>query len=184
MIKKSKIATISFFKFLFFTIFLAISYKSAPAFKSSHNETLLGKKTIFGNAYIIDGDSLKIGKKEIRLIGIDAPEYKQECYNKNKEKYRCGLKSKKFLISLTKGKKVTCYYDKKDYYNRFLSHCFVKNISLNKKLIENGMALIYNPLQASVEFKNLEKEAKNKKLGIWQGSFQIPKQYRKNNRRK
>ena len=30
---------------------------------------------------VIDGDSIFIGKREIRLSGIDAPEYKQSCYN-------------------------------------------------------------------------------------------------------
>ena len=34
---------------------------------------------ISGNANIIDGDSIKIGSKKIRLFGIDAPEIKQKC---------------------------------------------------------------------------------------------------------
>ena len=36
-------------------------------------------KEISGNAQIIDGDTIKINTKKIRLYGIDAPEFKQMC---------------------------------------------------------------------------------------------------------
>ena len=39
---------------------------------------------------VIDGDSIFIGKREIRLSGIDAPEYKQPCYNAAGKAYPCG----------------------------------------------------------------------------------------------
>ena len=65
---------------------------------------------ISGNANIIDGDSIKIGSKKIRLFGIDAPEIKQKCkkiyfsisfiiFQKN---YDCGLNSKALEKRLTK----------------------------------------------------------------------------------
>jgi endonuclease YncB( thermonuclease family) len=31
--------------------------------------------------------------------------------------------------------------------------------------------------------KNLEKQARINKVGIWQGAFEIPKNYRKNNKK-
>ncbi len=36
-------------------------------------------KEISGNAQIIDGDTIEINSKKIRLYGIDAPEFKQTC---------------------------------------------------------------------------------------------------------
>ena len=36
-------------------------------------------KEISGHAQIIDGDTIKINSKKIRLFGIDAPEFKQTC---------------------------------------------------------------------------------------------------------
>ena len=61
---------------------------------------------IFGIPKIIDGDTLQIKSKKIRLEGIDAPEIKQQCQKKfleisvavglNFEKnYSCGVISKK-----------------------------------------------------------------------------------------
>ena len=36
-------------------------------------------KIISGIAKVVDGDTIKIGKNKIRLLGIDAPEKKQQC---------------------------------------------------------------------------------------------------------
>ena len=47
--------------------------------------------------YVIDGDSLTIGDKEIRLIGIDAPEYNQTCFDDNNSEYDCGQEAYMFF---------------------------------------------------------------------------------------
>ena len=39
---------------------------------------------IFGIAKVIDGDTIKISKQNIRLIFIDAPEIAQKCFTKEK----------------------------------------------------------------------------------------------------
>ena len=66
----------------------------------------LNSTEIYGVAKIIDGDTVHIDSKKIRLGGIDAPEIKQQCkkpylkisviigfqFNKN---YSCGVKAKK-----------------------------------------------------------------------------------------
>ena len=72
----------------------------------------------------------------------------------------------------------------KDIYNRFLGSCNLGNLDINKEMIKNGMAVIYNLKDTDAESINLESRAKNKKIGIWQGAFLEPKQYRKQNRNK
>ena len=42
-------------------------------------------KVISGIAIVTDGDTIKINKKRIRLMGIDAPEKKQMCKKKVSE---------------------------------------------------------------------------------------------------
>lgn len=142
---------------------------------------LVFDKKFNGKAYVLDGDSIKVGNKEVRLFGIDAPEYKQKCLDKNNIKYGCGIISREFLIKLVGGKNVECIYAEKDKYNRFLGKCFIDKISINQEIIKNGMAVIYNFTESDDLMDNLEKQAKQNKLGIWQGSFQLPKEYRKNN---
>ena len=58
-------------------------------------------KEISGNAQIIDGDTIKINSKKIRLHGIDAPETKQKC-TKDSKKWNCGLESTRFLKNLVR----------------------------------------------------------------------------------
>ena len=43
------------------------------------------KKAIKGPAKIIDGDTIEVKREKIRLFGIDAPEMKQICTNKNSQ---------------------------------------------------------------------------------------------------
>jgi len=122
---------------------------------------------------------MKVGKKELRLFGLDAPEYSQTCFNEKKQEYACGQVSRDFLINLAGGKDVNCFFAEKDKYDRFLSKCFVGKVSINEELVKNGMAVVYNFTESDEKMDELEKEAKAKKIGLWQGAFQLPKDYRK-----
>lgn len=144
---------------------------------------LVFNKKIIGKARAIDGDSIKVNNSEIRLFGIDAPEYKQKCLDKNNDEYSCGMVSQDFLSKLINGKQLECFYAEKDKYDRFLSKCFVQKLSVNEEMIKSGMAVIYNFSESSKKMDELEEYAKRNKFGIWQGSFELPKNYRKNNPR-
>ena len=52
-----------------------------------------------------DGDTIKIGMRNIRLYGIDAPESKQKCYYLNGNPWDCGLVAKQTLEELIGKKK-------------------------------------------------------------------------------
>jgi len=140
-------------------------------------------KKFSGNTFAIDGDSLKVGGKEVRLAGIDAPEYSQTCFNAKNKEYACGQASREFLIKLAGEKEVVCFYAQMDKYNRFLSKCSVGKVSINEEIIKNGMAVIYSFTAPDLKMEAFEAQAKKKKLGIWQGKFQLPKDYRKSHPR-
>lgn len=176
--------TISFIAFLAtFAVFSCkiIKFDGYPEPKNNQfqENDLDFANSFSGNAWVIDGDSIKISKKNVRLLYIDAPEYKQKCFDKNNNEYDCGIVSKKYLLNLLKDQEVKCYYNNKDMYNRFLAVCYVNNVNINKKLISDGMAVIYDLSKVSDEIINLESQAKSSAKGIWQGHFQLPKEYRK-----
>jgi endonuclease YncB( thermonuclease family) len=154
------------------------SHKKLPR-KSQQNFD----KEFSGKTSVIDGDSIRVDGKEVRLLGIDAPEYRQTCFDKEDDEYACGKISSKFLRKLANKKTAKCLYSGKDVYNRYLAHCFIGDISINNEILKNGMAVIYDFTRASEKEIELEKFAKNNKLGIWQGAFQIPKEYRRANPR-
>lgn len=169
------IISLSLFLFL---IFVANSSEVKKQSSNSHNFD----KSFKAKARALDGDSIMVGKKEVRLFGIDAPEYKQNCLDKNGKEYGCGKISFIYLKKLVNNKAVTCQYHKKDIYDRYLAKCFVGKISINDNLLENGMAVIYNYYKSSQDLKDLENKAKKNKLGIWQGGFELPRHYRKRNK--
>ena len=127
---------------------------------------------------VIDGDSLIWQNKEIRLSGIDAPEFKQTCQNAKGKKYRCGLKSKQALQKLVAkaGKKLDCRLITRDKYKRYVAVCFAGEININKKMVENGWAIAYK--RYTDEYNQAEKEAQQHKRGVWQGRFMKPELFR------
>ena len=143
-------------------------------------------KIILGKAKVIDGDTIKINKKKIRLFGIDAPEKEQICtkayinffiFNFQKN-YKCGEKSTLALLKKLKNKKVECILEKKkDIYKRNIGTCYINNQDINKWLVKNGLAIAYK--KYSKKYVLDEKYAKENKLGIWIGSFIEPEKWRR-----
>jgi endonuclease YncB( thermonuclease family) len=169
-------------------IFVTIKNPNKPQNSQIKPFKKLPKKTpkeqiISGIAKVIDGDTIIINEKRIRLIGIDTPETKQKCLNKNNFEYFCGNMATIFLKKLIKNNKVECSSAGEDIYKRHLGVCKLGKININHEMVRGGMAVIYNLKEASEDLRKMEKDARNKKLGIWQGAFEEPKQYRKKNRR-
>ncbi|AGF74491.1 putative nuclease [Bartonella australis AUST/NH1] len=136
------------------------------------------KKPIKGDAFVIDGDTITINSVKIRLIGIDAPELYQFCGIK-KGRYPCGLKAKEHLEKLVANLPVTCYGNKKDKYRRILATCRTEKVNnINAIMVRNGWAVSYH------SYREEEREAKKKKKGIWQSSFQKPEVWRKTRSKK
>lgn len=165
------------FIILFSVWLITLSYEGALPMASSKVETLPNE--FCGVAKVTDGDTIKIDEKKIRLLYIDAPESSQTCFDKNYDEYFCGKISKEFLQNLIAEKQVKCLYDKFDKYGRYLAECFIDNNSINNELVKNGMAVTYFFGHINQEIANSEIDAKENHRGIWQGAFQLPKDYRK-----
>ena len=125
---------------------------------------------------VIDGDSIVVNGVEMRLEGIDAPEYHQVCYDADKKGYRCGIKARDYLLRLTAGKKVNCKKLSVDRYKRQVSVCYAGGRDLNREMVSAGWAVAYD--RYSDDYVGAEKEAKKQRRGIWQGKFMKPELYR------
>ena len=142
---------------------------------------------ITGFAKIVDGDTIKINSKKIRLYGIDAPEKKQKCkktyltisFMSFTKDYMCGEVSTEKLIKKINKQKLNCNILDVDRYKRLIGECFKRNINLNSWMVSNGYAVAYR--KYSKKYVSDEINAKNNKLGIWQGKFEMPWDYRRKN---
>ena len=142
---------------------------------------------ISGFAKVVDGDTIKINSKKIRVYGIDAPEKKQKCkktyltisFMSFTKDYMCGEVSTQNLIKKINNQKLNCNIIDVDRYKRLIGECFKRNINLNSWMVSNGYAVAYR--KYSKKYVSDEINAKNNKLGIWQGKFEMPWDYRRKN---
>ncbi|MFY9303392.1 MAG: thermonuclease family protein [Atribacterales bacterium] len=120
-------------------------------------------------ARIIDGDTIELSNGEkVRYIGIDTPElhhpqkeveyYAREAYEANRR--------------LVEGKRVRLELDveERDRYGRILAYVYVDDLMVNEWLVANGYAHVatFPPnVKYAERFLQLEREARQAKIGLW-----------------
>jgi micrococcal nuclease len=110
---------------------------------------------------IIDGDTIKIGYNSVRLIGINAPESNEPCYEEAKE----------MLEDLVKYENVRLDVKEQDDYGRLLRYVYVDDLLVNGEMIRIGLARfeeIEPNTKYSELFLNLENRARKAGRCIWE----------------
>jgi endonuclease YncB( thermonuclease family) len=130
-----------------------------------------------GHVTVIDGDSLQDGKIEVRLYGIDAPEYRQTCIDGAGLEYPCGKRSAEILRQLVRGGELKCQQLQLDRYRRSVSSCKIGLLDVNREMVARGWAVAF--VQFGADYVMVEKQARKSKLGLWTGQFEEPATYRK-----
>ena len=129
-----------------------------------------------GTVDIIDGDSFRLGKDEIRLNGIDAPEYRQTCRDERGRDWNCGREAAGALRGLALGRVVECTGLDADRYGRLVSRCTIGDVVLNAEMVRLGWAIAYT--RHGVLYVREEDEARRARRGIWRGTFDLPEDWR------
>ncbi|MGI9407686.1 MAG: thermonuclease family protein [Hyphomicrobiaceae bacterium] len=124
-----------------------------------------------GRARVIDGDSLRIGGEELRLVGIDAPEGRQTCRRDGAD-WACGLASRDALRDLLKQRPVACDVEGVDKYDRLLAVCHIGEKDVNAWMVQNGWAVSYG------RYGRDERMASQARKGIWASEFEEPRVWR------
>ena len=122
-----------------------------------------------------DGDSLMVGNREVRLFGIDAPEYSQRC-TRGGAQWSCGAEATERLSALVTGREVRCRQISTDQYHRTVAKCSVGGTDINAAMTESGFAVAYR--RYSSDYVPFEERAKSAKRGLWSGTFEAPREYR------
>jgi endonuclease YncB( thermonuclease family) len=125
-----------------------------------------------GIAYAADGDSLRVGGDRIRLIGIDAPEREQICWQADGTEWACGRAAHDRLRDLLAAGPADCQPEGGDKYGRTLASCEVADVDLGAALVSEGLAIAYG------DYEREENSARRARLGIWQGRFVDPRRWR------
>jgi endonuclease YncB( thermonuclease family) len=122
---------------------------------------------IAGLARVIDGDTLEIGDRRVRLEGIDAPESAQTCRRDGTRTWACGRVAAEALAALVDRRRVTCRNTGVDKYDRVLGVCSVEGRDLNAEMVRAGHAWAF--VKYSRSYVAEEAAARAAGVGIWQG---------------
>ncbi len=153
-------------RFFSAAVFIAACVLLASALNRKAEETILG------TARAVDGDSLVVNGREMRLQGIDAPESRQVC-NLAGQSMPCGRQALQALQRWLSRGPVSCTGHENDRYGRLLVICRVNGTDINADLVRNGFAVDFGGYPAE------EKEARAAYRGLWAGTFEVPAEYRR-----
>ena len=135
----------------------------------------LAATAVTGLARAKDGDSLMVGAAEVRLFGVDAPEFDQSC-KRNGVNWACGAEAAERLSKLVTGRSVRCTSMGIDQHQRVLGRCTVGTTDVNRAMVASGFAVAYR--HYSSDYVSAEESARANKRGIWAGTFEMPSDYR------
>jgi endonuclease YncB( thermonuclease family) len=129
-------------------------------------------------AQVKDGDTLVVGTKTFRLAGIDAPEYHQLCKDAQGKEWPCGKAARSQLDAYVQSGSIVCEPRAEDKYGRKVAKCASATVpDLAEAMVQSGLAI--SPAErGTAAYGDAETSAKAAKRGIWQGSFDVPSDYR------
>ena len=138
--------------------------------------TLAASLPIYGIAVAGDGDSLAIGETSIRLFGIDAPEFDQQC-TRSGTSWQCGKAAAEQLAKLVTGREIRCTPTGTDTFGRTLARCStVLGTDVNRTMVASGYAVAFR--KYSTDYTSAEDAARSAKRGLWSGTFDMPSEVR------
>jgi endonuclease YncB( thermonuclease family) len=131
---------------------------------------------------VIDGDTIEIAGKRIRLYGIDAPESRQTCLHEATTS-RCGEDATSALSNRLGSEIVMCDDRGRDRYGRIIAVCRLGGRAgpdINAWMVREGWALAYR--HYSRDYVQEEGEAQAARRGLWYSTFEAPWDWRRQRR--
>lgn len=129
-----------------------------------------------GTAEAVEGDVIRIGSTRFLLYGIDTVEPPQVC-EIDRQTWECWPAVVRQLETFLGEGPVTCTAVRPtDPFGRVLSLCEQNGVSLNERMVRTGFALAV--ADEMPEYVAIEAEARAERIGLWQGTFQPPEEWR------
>ena len=119
--------------------------------------------TITGKAFVIDGDTIKVSGRTIRLAGLDAPEVDQVAKHQHGYWFAQGKRVKSALIRAIGGKYVLVTVESHDHYDRVVGTVTCNGKDVGEWLVRNG----YARAAYGEQYKHVEREARRARRGMW-----------------
>ena len=118
---------------------------------------------IAGEAYVTDGDGIRVDGHEIRLAGLDAPEWDQWAQHQDGYWFRHGKQVKRELIRAVGAKHVDVLVHDIDVYGRVIGTVICNGHDVGEWLVEQGHAIA----AYGDQYEDIEAEARRARRGMW-----------------
>jgi endonuclease YncB( thermonuclease family) len=125
-------------------------------------------RSVSGPATVIDGATLDLGGRRLRLYGMDAPDLDQTCSDGHERDYSCGRAAAAALTARIGGESVTCELSGAD----GTALCRRDGEDLAAWMVANGYAIADRSAPAAYEAQ--DRRAWGRRVGLWSGVFEIP----------
>jgi len=115
-------------------------------------------------AAVLDGGTLRLGDRVVRLVGLTVPERGEYCSGTGSAAVDCGAAATNALAALVRDTRVECTWKGRDPVGRPLALCSARGVDLNLALVNAGWA------RASGEHPALlaaEQQARAARRGLW-----------------
>ena len=121
------------------------------------------KGTISGKAWVTDGDGLRVSGHEVRIAGIDSPEWDQLARHGDGNWFGHGRQVKGELIRKIGGKRVRVAVQEYDQYGRIIGTVTHRGHDIGEWLVSEGFAIA----AYGDQYRHVEREAKAARRGMW-----------------
>ncbi len=138
--------------------------------------------SIIGPVRVVNGDTLMMDGRYIRLFAIDAPEADQTCANKMGRAYHCGRVAATWLRDWLMDNPVECHIMQQDKKGNMMGVCSLGQYDIGAALVNAGWAIAYT--KYSDVYVPYQEQAMSRRDGLWQGKFYSPEDWRKMKARK
>ncbi|MDE0147828.1 MAG: thermonuclease family protein [Rhodospirillaceae bacterium] len=130
----------------------------------------------------LDGDTLVLNGVTVRLQGIDAPESGQSCRNAQDRSYPCrAIATAALRLMIAAGDIRGDFEPEPGRYGRRIGYRYASDgTDINRWRVGQGFAVAYR--EYSKRYVEVEAKAKKAKIGLWQGPFVMPWEWRRGER--
>ena len=134
-------------------------------------------EVLAGIPRVVDGDTLEIDDRNIRLAGLDAPERAQRCEDAGGDEFACGRAATDYLRFLIGDEAATCRGQGTDRWQRLIARCRANGVDLSEAMIRRGWAVAFMG-----DLEGFEADARDAGVGMWAGTFTRPADWRRERR--
>lgn len=125
---------------------------------------------------IVDGETIGLGERIVRLDGVAAPARGEACRSAAGEVFDCGGAAAAALTRLVAGRAVACRIVGQDGFGRGLGQCDAAGADLNRALVVGGFAVA-----TASALRGQEAMARQTAQGLWANAAGAPTGWRSRN---